>query len=562
MILSLRLKNIALIKMAEIDFGSGLNVLSGETGAGKTVIISAINFALGGKFDKTMIRHGESSCEAELLFKVGENSDAVGILNEFGIEIENGEILIRRRLSIDGRNDVRVNGVSTTLAMLKKLTLSLCDVYGQSEHYSLLQKSNQLKVLDKYIGEKATILKDEIKAIIAEINALNKNPILNLGSEKDRLAKLDLLSYQINEIEKAELIDGEEEVLIQNRKILKNIEKIGENLQACKEILSGDNMSVDMISTACNKLNQLSEFGKEYEELNDRLYNVKAELNDISSEVENTLDNLEYDGNQLSIIEGRLDLIHNLQRKYGNTYSEIISFYENAKEEYDTIINADKVYNEITKKINELYNNLNHLYGELHNIRVDKSVEFSQKIKEELKTLGMKSANFNINIEKSNDDRILSNSGIDDIEFTFSANAGEPLSNMAKVISGGEMSRFMLAMKLLSHDSDCTYIFDEIDAGISGDVANIIAEKFSILSNKTQLITISHLAQIVSFADTSFKIQKFDDGISTTTEIIKLDRQGKVNEIVRIIGGGLNEISKKHAEQLVLNAENFKKENQ
>ena len=285
MILSLRLKNIALIKKAEIDFKSGLNVLSGETGAGKTVIISAINFALGGKFDKTMIRHGENSCEAELLFKVSEFSDALEILKEFDIDCDDGEILIRRKLSIDGRSDVRINGVSTTLAMLKKLTLSLCDVYGQSEHYSLLQKSNQLKVLDKYIGEKAANLKEEIKGIVSEINSLNKNPVFSMGSEKDRLSKLDLLSYQINEIEKAELIDGEEERLIQDRKVFKNIEKIGENLQACKELLSGDNMSVDMLSTACSKLNQLTDFGNSYEELNDRLYNVKAEINDIAGEV-------------------------------------------------------------------------------------------------------------------------------------------------------------------------------------------------------------------------------------------------------------------------------------
>ncbi len=558
MILSLRLKNIALIKKAEIDFKSGLNVLSGETGAGKTVIISAINFALGGKFDKTMIRHGENSCEAELLFKVNETSEAVEILKEFDIEADDGEILIRRKLSLDGRSDVRINGVSTTLAMLKKLTLSLCDVYGQSEHYSLLQKSNQLKVLDKYVGDLATNIKDEIKNIVAEINSFNKNPILNLGNEKDRLAKLDLLSYQINEIEKAELIDGEEEELNQNRKILKNIEKIGENLQACKELLSGDNMSVDIISTACNKLNQLTDFSKDYEDLNDRLYNVKAELNDIASEVESTLDGLEYDANALNIIENRLDLIRSLQRKYGNNYSEIIEFYLKAKEDYDTIINSDKIYNEITRKINELYDRLNVLYDKLHKIRVEKGEEFSVKIIEELKTLGMKSANFKINVVKNENTRILSNSGFDDVEFTFSANAGEPLSNMAKVISGGEMSRFMLAMKLLSNDSECTYIFDEIDAGISGEVANIIAEKFSILSQKTQLITISHLAQIVSFSDTSYLIKKTDDGVSTFTEIAELDRQGKINEIIRIIGGGENEISQKHAEQLVFNAEKFK----
>ena len=559
MILSLRLKNIALIEKAEIDFGTGLNVLSGETGAGKTVIISAINFALGGKSDKTMIRHGENSCEAELLFKADSNSDALETLKEFDIESDDGEILIRRRLFADGRSDVRINGVACTVTMLKKLTSSLCDVYGQSEHYSLLLKSNQLKVLDKFIGDSADTLKEEIKGKISKINELKNNPIFSIGDEKDRQNKLDLLSYQINEIEKAELKDGEEDELLKDRKILKNVEKIGENLQTATQILGGDNTAIDMLSTALSKLNQLTDFGEEYANLSERVYSAKAELQDVLSEMESTLDGLDYDGNRLLNIETRIDLIHGLQRKYGNTYNEIIEYYNKSKEEYDAIVDSDKVYSKITAEINVLISDLSILYEKLHKLRVDYAVKFSNHIETELKTLGMKSAKFSVSVTKLQDDSVLSSNGIDDVEFMFSANAGEPLANMAKVISGGEMSRFMLAMKLVSSGVDGTYIFDEIDAGISGEVANIIAQKFSILSKKIQIITISHLAQIISYGDSSFKILKTDNGEKTSTNIIPLDSDGKVEEIVRVIGGLQSDTSINHAKELIRVANEFKK---
>ncbi len=558
MILSLRLKNIALIEKAEIDFGSGLNVLSGETGAGKTVIISAINFALGGKSDKTMIRHGETSCEAELLFKAETGSEALETLKEFDIDSDDGEILIRRRLFSDGRSDVRINGVSTTVTMLKKLTSSLCDVYGQSEHYSLLQKTNQLKVLDKYIGDEVEEVKLKIKDLISKIHELNDNPILNIGDEKERQYKLDVLSYQINEIEKAELKEGEEEALLQDRKILKNIEKIGENLQIGSQLLGGDNMTVDMLNTAYSKLNLLTDFGEEYSAITDRIYNAKAELQDVLNDIENILDGLDYDGNKLAYIESRLDLIKSFERKYGNNYAEIMAYLENAKIEYDNIINSDKIYAQVISEINKNYDSLEILYDKLHKLRIEKAKEFSTSIESELKTLGMKSSRFNVEVTKSENSRVISQSGIDDVEFTFSANAGEPLNNMAKVISGGEMSRFMLAMKLVSSGVDGTYIFDEIDAGISGEVAGIIAQKFSVLSKKIQIITISHLAQIISFADSSFKILKIDDGVKTATNVIPLDYDGKVNEIVRIIGGLHDDSSINHAKKLINLADEFK----
>ncbi|MBR2377383.1 MAG: DNA repair protein RecN [Clostridia bacterium] len=558
MILSLKLKNIALVESAEIEFNKGLNVLSGETGAGKTVIISAVNFALGGKADKTMIRHGETYSETEVTFDISNNSDAKEVLSSFLIDADDDIVIVKRRLTLEGKSTIIINGNSVNLTMLKNLTSTLCDIYGQSEHYSLLSSANQLKVLDKYIGSEVISLKEEISPIISKIKELNAILENSGGSERDRELKLDLLSYQINEIEKADLQENEEEELEEKRKILHNIEKIGEVLSTVNAIFTEDNQAVDMISTAYGKLNSISSFSEEYSALAERVYSLKAELDDVSSEIENSLDNLNFDEEENQRINERLDLIRSLKRKYGNDYFEIISYLEKSKEEYDALLNFEKIHSKASKDLEENYQTLSKLYSKLSKLRVTKAKEFSSKIEVELKTLGMKSARFNISVLPNENDRVLSINGIDNVEFTFSANAGEPLKTMSKIISGGEMSRFMLAMKIVSSDNSGSYIFDEIDSGISGDVAKIVAEKFAVLSKNIQIITISHLPQIVSYGDVSFKIEKIDDGSTTKTNVIPLDYDGKIKEIVRIIGGDGSDVSYNHAKELIDKANKFK----
>ena len=555
MIKSVRIKNIALIETAEIEFFGGFNVLSGETGSGKTVIINAINFALGAKADKSLIRYGENYCETEVVFS-DISALAKSVLEELSIDVDD-DVVIRRKLTIEGRSDVRINGVSVTLSMLKKLTLVLCDIYGQSEHYSLLNQANQLKVLDLYIGEPIEVLKQKTMPYIEDIKKSRKILEENGGDERTRAVRMDVLSYQINEIEKAELVDGEEDELISKQQIFKNAQKIGESLSVVDGGLSGDGGACDILSTVLSKLQQISSYSSDYEALYDRLYSLKAEADDISSTASDLLSNIDFDERERQRVEDRLDLIKSLKRKYGSTYSEIMEFYSKSQEEYENLQNFELLSKECESKILNAQNKLNEIYNKMFNLRFEYAKKFSSAVEEELRALGMGGARFEVAVTQT--DKELSVEGNSLVEFTFSANKGEPLKNMSKIISGGEMSRFMLALKIVSSDIGGTYIFDEIDAGISGEVAKIVAKKFVKLSKRSQIITISHLPQILSFADENYLIKKSDVSGKTITTVDRLDFNGKVNEVIRLTGGGDYEVAKLNALSSISSADEFKK---
>ena len=556
MIKSIRIKNIALIDYAEIDFFSGLSVLSGETGAGKTVIINAINFSLGAKADKTLIRHGENFCETEVSFECEENSTAFDILKEYEIDCD-GDIIVKRKLTIEGRSDIRVNGSQVTLAMLKRLTLSLCDIYGQSEHYSLLSSANQLKVLDGFIGEPIIELKNQVLPLINEIKKAKKVLEESGGDERSRAIRLDVLSYQINEIEKAELIDGEEQELLEKLKLFNNAQKIGERLSLTSSAISSDGGVLDILSTTLSKLQQITDLSSDYEDLYDRLYSAKSELEDIGYSAEDMLSSIDFDAREKERIEERLDLIKTLKRKYGNSYTEIIEYFSKLQEEYENLQNFDALSKECEQTILHNSDKLNLIYDKMFLLREKSAKSFSSSVESELSTLGMNSAKFSVNVVRNDKELLLD--GNMDVEFLFSANKGEPLKNMSKIISGGEMSRFMLALKIVSNDFGETYVFDEIDAGISGEVAKIVAKKFIKLSKKSQIITISHLPQIVSFADNNYLISKTEDSVKTVTSIKMLDNNGKVNEIVRLTGGGDSELARLNAISAIDLANEYKK---
>lgn len=563
MLSQITIKNVALIDCAEINFTDGLNVLSGETGAGKSVIIESLNFVLGAKADKTLIRSGQTECMVKAEFDVCNNENIINIYDEFDFERED-VLIISRKFTIDGKSSVKINGNTATLSMLKKFTSVLVDVHGQSEHFTLLKTSKQLELIDKLAGHELDSIKNNLSVEYAKYKQILKTIDELGGDEHSRLIRLDVLNYQINEIQSADLQDGEEEFLIEAKQKLNNQEKIITTLSTIKSAISDEGGVEDIVSNATRISSGITSYGDNYSVLYDRLYNVFSELSDISDTVNSYIDDLETPEYDFNYVEQRLELIKALKSKYGNNIEKIYEFLSNAIIEKEKLENynqtADKLVVEKSKCQQVLYS----LYNELSNIRRKHSKILEDNILSELTELGMSKARFCINFSKIDDiDNCKFNSanGIDEIEFLFSANSGEPLKPLSSVISGGEMSRFMLAIKAQTakYKDVSTFIFDEIDSGISGNVAKTVSEKFAKIAKDVQIIAITHLPQISSMADNNLLITKSEKENKTLTNVKKLSKEDKVYEIVRLIGGEKDsETAINHAKDLISTANNFK----
>lgn len=566
MLKSLQLKNVALIERAEIEFEKGLNVLSGETGSGKSVVIDSINFVLGAKADKTMIRHGENDCLVVAVFDVENLTGVKNLLADSGFD-DSDEIIVSRKLTADGKSSIRLNGEPVTLGMLRTITGNLIDVHGQSDHYSLLKDSEQLAVVDNFSGDNLKILKNQCFDICKDLREIDEKMLSFGGSESERAIRADILKYQIEEIKNADPKEGEEDELLAKRKKIQSAEKIAEAFGETKNAIDGENCISDLLGSSLRRLWQVASLDDEYSSLFDRLKSVSEELTDISSVSEDILDGLEFNEEDADKIENRLDVIKNLKRKYGNTEKEIEEFLQNAENEYDKLCNFDAEYAELTALKQKKIAVLNDIYRKISDERKNQAKKLSSKVTGELRQLGMKDAEFKIDFEplKEISDAPYSGNGGDRVEFMFSANLGEPVKPMSKIISGGEMSRLMLALKTVisSYHEISTYIFDEIDAGISGKTAETVAEKFADISKGVQIIAISHLPQIVSFSDYSYKIAKYTENGKTYTGITKLDDSEKVEEVVRLIGGDLTSKSAvEHATALIEKANEYKRKNE
>lgn len=562
MLNKLIIKNIALIEYAEIDFKSGLNVLSGETGSGKSVIIDSLNFVLGAKADKSLIRSGENSCEVTAEFDANNIESIVRVFDELGFESES-DLIISRKFTIDGKSTVRLNGNVVTVGMLKKFTQFLVDVYGQSEHFTLLNSSNQLKLIDSYGGEEIALIKSQL----ADLSSTRKQVLKQLeelgGDEHQRLVRIDLLNYQINEIEKSELKENEEDELKEIRDKLVHQEKIITALRSVKSALDDEGGISDIFSNAVRVSSAISNFGSEFNALSDRLDGAYAEVDDISKTVGDLLDSFDFLEYNADEINTRLEVIRALKKKYGVDYAEIMSFLEGAISERDKLLNANELAEELTLKISKLNKEIYDKYLILDELRRKNAQIFANNIVNELHELGMKSASFNVDFtdipvfEECNFDSLNFNS----LEFTFSANKGEPNKPLSFVISGGEMSRFMLAIKsqTAKYNDISTFVFDEIDAGISGNTAKVVGEKFCNIAKDVQLICISHLPQISAMADNNLLIEKFEIDNQTKTRVKTLTDEEKIYEIVRLSGGEKdNPISIEHAKAIIKSANSYK----
>ena len=558
MLVSLKLQNIALIDEAEIEFCEGINILSGETGAGKSVILDALNFVLGAKADKTMIRHGEQACLVTCVFN-NYSSQINDLLQDFDIE-SSDELIIKRKFDMNGNGYIKLNGENVTATMLRKITSLLVDVHGQSEHFLLLSKVKQLECVDS--GAKISNDLKDLSICLDELNLAQKQLDALGGNPDERARRLDLLEYQINEIEKAELKEGEREELLQNRVLALNFEKLTTALQAVYSAISNEGGATDAILIAEHNLKNVCDLGDKYNQLLDRIVTIRDELDDFLATVDDVLNSFDGDGLNIDEIEQRLEIYSNFSRKYGSSYDEIVDYLEKARLEREALLNFEKNSADLIKKIDLLRLKAYKQCVKISNLRKTFSEAFSKRVTAKLTELGMPNAKFLVqfddlpNLEEVNN---FPNNGLDKIEFMFSANAGEPLKPLSKIISGGEMSRFMLALKTqLSVVSSC-YVFDEIDAGISGVAASIIAKQFAQIATQKQIIAISHLPQITAMSDRSILISKEEFEDKTRTKLKTLTQEEKVIEINRLIGGNAeDEIASMHARKMIADAENYK----
>lgn len=563
MLKTLTIKNVALIEYANIDFKSGLNVLSGETGSGKSVILESLNFVLGAKADKILIKSGETECVVKAIFAIDNALGIKKILNEFDIESED-DLIIVRKFTIDGKSNVKINGETVTISMLKQITSHLVDVHGQSEHFHLLKTSNQLKLIDKFGAEEILPKINIIKELYQKYNNVCSELDKLGGEESQRLIKIDILNYQIDEIEKLDLKEGEEEELLEIKSKLEYQDKISTALNCVKTTVLEEGGISDILGNALRALSTISNLSQDFSTLEERLSSAFSEIDDIAETAGNMIDDFDFSEYNVDSIENRLESIKSLKKKYGENFEQIQEFLSRANIERERLINFNELAENLLKEKNKLENALYLNYSELHCLRKNFSKIFSKNVLDELTGLGMPNASFEVvfqDFPSREECKFNSSNGIDVLEFNFSANLGEPLKPLSNVISGGEMSRFMLAVKTQTakFNDIATFIFDEIDAGISGNVARVVAEKFAKISKTVQIIAISHLPQISSMADNNLLITKKESCEKTVTEVTTLNFNDKVKEITRLIGGDLNSISAKaHAEELISSADEFK----
>lgn len=560
MLCRLSIKNVALISEAEIEFSEGLNVLSGETGSGKSVILDSLNFVLGAKADKSMIRYGEDFCLVSCTFK-NYPQEIADVLAEYDIE-DGDELIIKRKFSLSGGGYIKINGENVTAAMLKKITVNLVDVHGQSEHFSLLNKAKQLECIDS--GAALSELKQKLADAVAEIKACDKELSAGGGSEEERAARLDMLEYRINEITAANIKEGEEEELRRNREKIMHAEKISAGLGGVFGSVTDDGGAVDMINSAVQSLKNIVSFDERYASLSDRLSALADELADAGECARDLFDDVsdvgELDPDE---IEKRLDVYKNFAKKYGSTVEEINKKLEEAEAEREDILTFDERYNAISEKREAARERAYKICRMLSEKRKEYAKGFCERVTEKLHQLAMPKAVFKIDFKPLPEftrETSFSSVGLDEAEFVFSANAGEPVKPLSKIISGGEMSRFMLALKTQAQSACATYVFDEIDAGISGATAAVVAKNFAEIALTRQIIAISHLPSIAAMSDASLLISKNEKQDKTYTEVRPLSENEKAEEIVRLIGGDAgDETALAHAKHLISQADEFKR---
>ncbi len=537
MISTLHIRNIGIIEDLTIDLNKGLNVLTGETGAGKTLIIDSLQIISGGRFSKDMIRKGETNSFVELCMYEPENENSI-----------DGNIIISREIQSNGKNMCKINGRMVTVNELKEFMSKFIEIHGQNDNQNLLDSKQHLQYLDGFIGNKFINEKEEYKKLYNRYNEVKQELKENYGDDKERQRKLDLLKYQVNEIDEANLKIDEEIELEEKRKVMMNSEKIVENLQEADNLIAEN--SIDSISMAIRALEKIENIDKKYEKISSDLKSTYYELQELSRDISTYKNDVYFDEEENNYIEERLDLIYSLKRKYGNTIEEILTYLEETKKEIEHIENLEEYNNKLKKEKNELEEKMNILACKIHETREKYAKGLSNSINIELEELEMKNAKINVHVDYIENEYF--RTGKDIVSFYITTNVGEDEKELSKIASGGEMSRTMLAIKKVLADSDKmpVLIFDEIDTGISGKAASSVAKKLKAIAQKHQVLCISHLPNIAAIADYNYFISKNVKEERTKTQIKLLKENEVIEEIARISSGEINATTLKYATEL------------
>lgn len=553
MLTSLKIENVAIIESAAIEFGCGLNVLTGETGAGKSIVIDSINAILGERTSRDIIRTGAQNAKVYAVFE-DVNAKVRNFLDENGIDCEDGVLIINRTLSREGKNVCRLNGAPVTVSMLREIGSELIDIHGQHDNQALLSPEKHCGFVDSFAGN-AEIIADyrEKYGRLCEVRSMLKKLTTDESSKSQRI---DFLTYQIDELEKAEITPGERDELKARKTLINNSQKVIESLNVAYEALKADGAGIDMITDAESEISDASAYMEALGEASEKITDIRYELEDIAETVRDAMSEVDFDQSELEEIDERLDLLYRLSKKYGNTEEEMLEYLEKAKTELDNIAFSEEKVKELQKQEKEALAEAEAAAKKLTESRKTAGEKLSEAICSELEFLDMPNVRFVVKC----DDIGLTENGKDEIEFLISANVGEEPKPLAKIASGGELSRIMLAIKnvLAEADGVDTMIFDEIDTGVSGRAAQKIAMKLRSASKGRQVICVTHLAQIAAQGDVHLYISKSVSDGKTYTNIKSLIEEDRVAEIARIMGGmEITKLQLESAREMLRNAGNI-----
>ena len=551
MLVVLNIKNFALIQELSVEFGAGFNILSGETGAGKSILIDTIDYVLGGKFSKDLIRYGEDKTYVEAIFDI-ENDEIYTLLNDLNIEADE-LLVVSRETTISGKSIIKVNGKTIVLSQLKRIREKLLDIHGQHQNQSLLSKGTHILYLDEYNSENISPLLEQFEIFKNRYSEI-EDKINELKGNEDREKLLDYIKFQIEDIEKAKLKPGEEEDLREQYNILANAEKISSSLINSYNYLNNNPQGNSVLELLSKVISELSHSEMHLEKIKDKRVQVEEAyylLEESTRDIRDIANEIYYDENELAAINERIYEISLYKKKYGDSIDEILKFLEKLKNQYDEFINSEEIILNLKKELSVIEKDMSEIGVKLHEFRCMSAKDLEVRIKEELSYVGLEKAIIKIDVNLS---EIANNRGYDDVQFLISANPGEPLKPLEKVLSGGELSRIMLALKCVFVDKDKipTLIFDEIDTGISGAIGKRVGEKMYQVSVKHQVLCITHLPQIAALSDNHYFVSKKVENGKTFTQIRMLNEQDKVCEIAKMIGGdNLSDVAIDNSREMV-----------